>query len=171
MDGTFRLPEAQLDRFMMRISIGYPDPQTESAMLKQEANAPTVESIRPVVGLDVVQKMIQHIARTHVADEVRDYIVSVTGATRSLPEARIGASPRAGLALLRAARTSAAVDGRDFVTADDVKAMAPAVLAHRLILSPQAEMAGVTQADLVDRVITGLPTPTSRAAGAGNRRW
>ncbi|GLY29093.1 MoxR family ATPase [Kineosporia sp. NBRC 101731] len=171
MDGTFRLPEAQLDRFMMRISIGYPQAETESQMLRHEANGPTVESIRPVVTLETVQQMIQHITRLHVADEVRDYIVAVTGATRSLPEARIGASPRASLALLRASRTSAAVDGRDFVTADDVKTMASAVLSHRLILTPQAEMAGVTQADLVDRVISGLPTPTSRAAGAGSRRW
>ena len=171
MDGTFRLPEAQLDRFMMRISIGYPDPGTESAMLKYEADGPTVASIRPVIGLDVVQQMITQIAKVHVADEIRDYIVAVTGATRQLPEVRIGASPRAGLALLRASRTAAAIDGRGFVTADDVKSMATAVLAHRLILTPQAELAGVTDVDLVDRVISGLPTPTSLAAGQGNRRW
>ncbi len=171
MDGTFRLPEAQLDRFMMRISVGYPDPVTESAMLKYEANGPTVASIRPVVGLDVVQQMIQQIAQVHVSDEIRDYIVAVTGATRQLPEVRIGASPRAGLALLRASRTAAAIEGRNFVTADDVKEMASAVLAHRLILTPQAELAGVTDFDLVDRVISGLPTPTSLAAGQGNRRW
>jgi MoxR-like ATPase len=171
MDGTFRLPEAQLDRFMMRISIGYPDPVTESAMLKYEADGPTTASIRPVIGLDVVQQMIHQIAKVHVADEIRDYIVAVTGATRALPEVRIGASPRAGLALLRASRTAAAIDGRGFVTADDIKDLAPAVLAHRLILTPQAELAGVTDFDLVDRVISGLPTPTSLAAGPGNRRW
>ena len=140
-------------------------------MLRFEADAPTVASIRPVIGLDVVQQMIQQIAKVHVADEIRDYIVAVVGATRALPEVRIGASPRASLALLRAARTAAAIDGRGFITADDVKSLASAVIAHRLILTPQAELAGVTDFDLVDRVISGLPTPTSLAAGPGTRRW
>jgi MoxR-like ATPase len=164
MDGTYRLPEAQLDRFMMRISIGYPDPATESQMLEFEGITSTVDELRPVVDLATVAAMVHHSKEVHIAPALRDYVVAITSATRQLPEVRLGASPRASLALMRAARTAAAVDGRGFATADDVKGLAPSVLAHRLVLTPQAELDGVSATDLIERVLGGVLTPTSRAS-------
>ena len=164
MDGTYRLPEAQLDRFMMRISMGYPDPATESRMLESEGITSTVDELRPVVDLQTVAAMVHHAKQVHVAPALRDYVVAITSATRQLPEARLGASPRASLALMRAARTAAAVDGRGYATADDVKGLATSVLAHRLVLTPQAEHDGVSATDLVERVLSGVPPPTSQAS-------
>jgi MoxR-like ATPase len=169
MDGTYRLPEAQLDRFMLRIRVGYPDATTESAMLLSEGQGSSVDRVRKVASLREIATMIKTTNQIHVSEAVRDYIVELATATRQLPEVRLGVSPRGSLALMRAARGAAILDNRTFVTADDVKDLAPAVFAHRLLLTPQAELAGTSAVDLVARVLGGVRTPTSADAAAGAR--
>jgi MoxR-like ATPase len=164
MEGTYRLPEAQLDRFMMRIQVGYPDLAAEGLILDHEGRVPTVRNLPAVVGREQVEAMVDEVAGMHVAPALRDYIISVAAATRDAAELRLGASPRASLALLRASRAYSAVAGRSYVTADDVKALAVPVLAHRLLLTPQAELAGQSAEQVVERVLAGVPVPSSLPA-------
>ena len=138
MDGTYPLPEAQRDRFTARVSVGYPDPAAELTMLDEHAAADPLEQLRPVADAPTVQAVIEAVRRVRVGPEVRQYCVDLVTATRRLPELRLGASPRATLQLVRAARAQAALQGRGFVVPDDVQAVAVPVLAHRLLLAPDA---------------------------------
>lgn len=133
MEGTYALPEAQRDRFMMRISIGYPDPRDEALMLRERDRADPLESVRPIVTAARVRDLITWARSVHVSPAVEEYAVALVGATRTHPELRLGASPRATLQLVRAAKVTAALDGRGFVIPDDVAALLVPVLAHRLI--------------------------------------
>jgi MoxR-like ATPase len=164
MDGTYRLPEAQLDRFLMRISVGYPDADAERTILGGHHQGSMVDHLRPVLTLDRVQAMIAQVAEVHVSEPLADYIIAITAATRTLSEARLGASPRGSIALMRAARAWAAGAGRNFVVPEDIKALASCVLAHRLILQPEAELRGTTAAELIDRVLATVPVPHAAAA-------
>jgi len=164
MDGTYRLPEAQLDRFLMRISIGYPSPADEVAILSGHDRGRSISDLRPVVAMEQVEAMIAHVAQVHVAESVQEYIVALSEATRVLPEVRLGVSPRGSIALLRASRARAALTGRDFVVPDDVKALAPSVFPHRLVLQPEAELQGVSGIDLVQRVSDAVPVPQRATA-------
>jgi MoxR-like ATPase len=164
MEGTYRLPEAQLDRFMMRIQIGYPDLAAEGLILDHEGRVPTVLGLQAVVTREQVEAMVDEVAGIRVASALRDYVIGVAAATRDAAELRLGASPRASLALLRASRAYAAVAGRSYATADDVKALAVPVLAHRLLLTPQAELAGQTAEQVVERVLSQVPVPSSLPA-------
>jgi MoxR-like ATPase len=160
LEGTYSLPEAQLDRFLMRLSLGYPSPEAEAQVLRSERDRPTVVSLSPVTTGEELTTMIEFIKRSvEVAPAIENYIVALCAATRAAPEVRLGASPRGGLALLRAARVVAAADGRPFVTPDDVKAMAEATLAHRIILKPEAEVAGRLPADVVARALQSVAVP------------
>ncbi|WP_236051551.1 AAA family ATPase [Nonomuraea cypriaca] len=159
MDGTYPLPEAQLDRFLMQISVGYPDHVSEVEVLKGMPTGPQVERLPVVARASDVAGMIDFAARIHVADPVYDYIVAMCAATRANPHLRLGASPRGSLALLRAARVKAAAAGRHFVVPEDVKALAVPVLAHRLILSPEAELREITAAAVLGEVLAGMPVP------------
>jgi MoxR-like ATPase len=159
MDGTYRLPEAQLDRFLMRISMGYPDREAEREILDNEDGGRLLRSLRPVVHASDVTKMIDQVARVHIHPAVSDYILAVSSATRTLPEVRLGVSPRGSLALLRATRALAAVSGRSYGIPEDVKFLAVNVLAHRMILHPDAELRGMTAADVVRRVLDAVPVP------------
>ncbi len=159
MDGTYPLPEAQLDRFLMRISVGYPGHAAEVEVLRGMPTGPQVERLPVVTRATDVAAMIDFATRIHVADPIYDYIVAVVAATRSLPGIRLGASPRASLALLRAVRVQAASQGRHYVVPEDVKALAAPVLAHRLILLPEAELRGRTGADMVAEVLAATPVP------------
>jgi MoxR-like ATPase len=159
MDGTYALPEAQLDRFLMRISVGYPDHAAEVEVLKGMPTGPQVERLPVIARASDVAGMIDFATRIHVADPIYDYIVAVAAATRTSPEIRLGASPRASLALLRATRVKAAAAGRHYVVPEDVKALAAPVLAHRLILTPEAELRNRTAADVVNEVLTATPVP------------
>jgi MoxR-like ATPase len=159
MDGTYPLPEAQIDRFLLRISVGYPDHRAEMDVLRSHQSSPAIESLTPVVQSEVVRTMIAVTNEVHVADEVHDYIVRLVTATRRAPDVRLGVSPRGSLALLRAARASAAADGRGYLLPEDVRGLAGAVLAHRLILTPEAEVRGVTAAQVVERVLHDTPVP------------
>jgi MoxR-like ATPase len=160
MDGTYRLPEAQLDRFLVRLTMGYPDSTTEADILAADGSEPALTTLRPVVSGSDVQRMISVVARTRVAPVLRDYVVALTGATRQLPDVRLGASPRASLSLMRAARARATLAGRGYATADDVKALAHAVLGHRLLLSSQAALSNATTDRLIDDVVRAVRVPT-----------
>jgi MoxR-like ATPase len=159
MDGTYRLPEAQLDRFLMRISVGYPDAFSERQILVNEDGGRRIGDLRPVVRSEDVVKMIAIVGGIHVSDALLDYIVAVTSATRDLPEVRLGVSPRGSLSLLRAARAHAAGSNRSYVIPEDVKTLAVSVLAHRMIMQPEAELRGVKAEDVIRRVLDAVPVP------------
>lgn len=161
MDGTYRLPEAQLDRFLMRMSVGYPDAASEREILVSDDGGRSLRSLRPVVRATDVEAMIQQAAEVHVADSMHDYIVALAAATRGLPDVRVGVSPRGSLALLRAVRALAAASGRSYAVPEDVKALAVQVLAHRLILQPEAELRGTTGPDVIRQILDAVPIPAS----------
>jgi MoxR-like ATPase len=158
LEGTFPLPEAQLDRFLMRISIGYPS-EADELDLVARGPAPTGEVVQPAVTTDEMLAATAESSRIRVHDDVRRYVVQVTRATRGDPDVRLGASPRATLALHRACQAWAAIQGRDFVTPDDVKYLARPVLAHRLIASLEARLRGRDAGAIVDHILDTLPVP------------
>jgi MoxR-like ATPase len=164
LEGTYILPEAQLDRFLMRISVGYPSPEAEAIVLRTEKDSAAVDQLAPVMtGADLLQ-MIDFVKRSvEVAPAIENYIVALCAHTRGLPEVRLGVSPRGGIALLRAARVAAAAAGRPYVTPDDVKALAMPTLAHRIILRSEAEVQGRTAADVVSRAMQVVQVPRTVA--------
>ncbi|MGW2387733.1 AAA family ATPase [Streptomyces sp. NPDC001658] len=157
MGGTYPLPEAQLDRFLMRITVGYPDHSDEVAVLKGAGTDLTPESLTPVTTAEEIAESTAAAAEVQVADALYDYIVRVVAATRDLPDVRLGASPRGSVALLRAVRVRAASQSRPYAFPEDVKALAGPVLAHRLILTPEAELRGRTGMDVVEEVLATVP--------------
>jgi MoxR-like ATPase len=159
MEGTYPLPEAQRDRFTARVSMGYPDRDAELAMLDERATADPLEALRPVADAGSVQDMVRAVGRLHVAEAVRRYVVSLVDASRRSPDLRLGASPRAGLQLLRAARAAAALAGRDHVLPDDVQAMAGPVLSHRLLLTADATLARRNAEQVVTDLVASVPVP------------
>ncbi len=164
MEGTYALPEAQRDRFMARISLGYPDPASELAMLRQRETSSPLDELSPVVGTPELLAMIAQVRRVYVSPAVEHYAVAITQATRRDRELRLGASPRATLQLVRAAKGRAALDGRDFVLPDDIDALSVPVLEHRLV--PNARSAGLgdgTIADIVRRIVAETPVPLGPA--------
>lgn len=163
MDGTFPLPEAQRDRFTARVSIGYPDPAAELAMVDEHSASDPLETLRPVTDARAVRAVVDAVRHLHIAPEVRQYCVDIVTATRSLPDLRLGASPRATLHLVRAARAQAALAGRHYVVPDDVQAVAVPVLAHRLMLTPDAQAARRSAGDIVRALVGGLPVPVPAA--------
>ncbi|RBY95694.1 ATPase [Blastococcus sp. TF02-8] len=162
MEGTYPLPEAQRDRFTARVSMGYPDPAAELAMLDDRATTDPLAQVRPVADAALVRSLVAAVARLHVSDAVRRYVVALVEATRRSPELRLGASPRAGLQLLRAARASAALEGRDHVLPDDVQTLAVPVLAHRLLLSSEAAAGRRTPEQVVAHLLATVPVPRGR---------
>jgi MoxR-like ATPase len=160
--GTYDLPEAQIDRFMMRISIGYPAHEAEVEVLANRTRGQRPEQLRPVMTAADMLKMIELAHQIHLAPALKSYIVTITAATRRLPELRLGVSPRGSLALAVAAQAHAAADGRSFATADDVKALAPQVLWHRMLLRPEAELQGHTPAGLLETITASVPVPQER---------
>ncbi len=159
MDGTYPLPEAQRDRFTARVSVGYPDVGAELAMIDEHAAADPLEALRPVTDARWVHAVIEAIRRVHVSPEVRQYCVELVAATRRLPDLRLGASPRATLQLVRAAKAQAALAGRGFVVPDDVQAVAVPVLAHRLLLTPDAQAARRSAVDVVRGLLSRAAVP------------
>jgi MoxR-like ATPase len=164
MEGTYVLPEAQLDRFLMKLTVGYPDADSEAAILRTQKMGATVTHLAPVLSASDVLAMIEVVKHVEVAPALEQYIVAIAAATRSQSELRLGVSPRGSLALLRAARAAAASVGRPFVIPEDVKEMAPVVLAHRVILQPDAELQGRTGAELITRAVQSVPVPHAVAA-------
>ena len=159
LEGTFPLPEAQLDRFLMRVRVGYPDEADEDdILLRFEAENP-LDALEPVVSADELVRLRALVPRIHCEASVRRYVIGIVQATRRHPALELGASPRASLALFRASRALAAIRGRDYVLPDDVKTLAPEVLAHRLILSSQTRLRGRDTAAVLDEVLAEVAAP------------
>lgn len=159
LEGTFPLPEAQLDRFMMRLSIGYPEQEDEREMLRRFRENTPLESIETVATPEQVLEMVGAIRHIKISEAVEGYLLNIIRATRTHEMLEVGASPRAALALARASQAYAATHGRDFVLPDDVREIAPDVLAHRLIATAESELLGTTQGDIVKQVIAGIEVP------------
>jgi MoxR-like ATPase len=162
-EGTYPLPESQLDRFMMRLVMGYPSRTKEMEILETHGRVSSFTDLQPVVTGEDVERMIGIARRIHVAVPVREYLVDTVEATRNDPDILLGASPRATLYLQRSARTLAAIAGRNFATPDDVKAMLRPVLNHRLILRPEAQMRGTMVSQVVDGIAATVAVPGSGA--------
>ena len=166
MEGTYSLPEAQRDRFMARISLGYPDTESELRMLQQRERVSPLEKVRPLVSLDELRRMIAAVRTVYTAEPVERYAVDVVQATRRHPDVRLGASPRATLQLMRAAKSWAALNGRGFVVPDDVDAMSGPVLGHRIILAGRAGAGAVSAAyDVVADVVASTDVPLGDTTG------
>ena len=161
-EGTYPLPESQLDRFLMRIAMGYPARGAEMTMLDTHALGSVIEDLEAVATPEDVEAMIKVARGVHVAPSLKGYIVDVAEATRSHPSLQLGMSPRAALALQRASRALAAARGRDYVVPDDLKALARPVLEHRLTPTPEAQLGGINPADALDDVLASIPVPTGR---------
>ena len=165
MEGTYALPEAQRDRFMARVSMGYPVEAAEIAMLDAHTRRSPLEDLEPVTDAGEIRKLIGIVNDVYVAEPVQRYAVSITTATRRSSELVLGASPRATLHLVRAAKASAALDGRDYVIPDDVLGLATQVLAHRLLPTVEASMSGRTTEAALGQILEGVPMPESRRRG------
>lgn len=161
LEGTYPLPEAQRDRFLMRIEVGYPHHDDELTILRTQGTGNRLDEISPVTDAHSLAAAIATVHAIHTAESVERYIVAVTRATRGHADVDLGASPRATLALARAARAAAALDGRSYVTPDDVKRLATPVLAHRLVLSPRASLASRGASDVIADILDGTPAPTA----------
>lgn len=161
MEGTYPLPEAQRDRFMARISLGYPSPEAESDMLASHGEVDPLEGLTSVTDATSVAQAIEEVRRLHASPSLHRYVVDLVAATRVHPHLRLGASPRAALQLLRAARASAALSGRNHVLPEDVQNLAPAILSHRVLLTGEAQLARRGAGDIIAEVLTATPVRTA----------
>jgi MoxR-like ATPase len=162
-EGTYPLPESQLDRFLMRIRMGYPARKAEIDILETHGTAASVvDELGAVATTRDVAAMVSVAQAVHVATSLKGYMVDVAEATRRHPDLALGVSPRATLALQKAARAWAAARGRDYVVPDDLKDLAVPVLEHRLALTPEAQLRGITAAEVLDDVLGTVPVPTGR---------
>jgi MoxR-like ATPase len=163
-EGTYPLPEAQLDRFLLKVVVGYPEADAERAILDRYAEGFSADradtyGIRARLAAGEVHQLREAVRRVHVEPSVRDYVTRIVRATRDEPSFALGASPRAGVALFLASRAEALLSGRDFVTPDDVKAMALPVLRHRVVLTPEAEVEGIATDDRLAGLLQTVPAP------------
>jgi len=158
-EGTYPLPEAQLDRFTMRLSLGYPPLADEAKMLTEQTSEPPLDALQPVTSAVEAMALADEAKSIYVEESVNRYVVALLRQTRSDARLYLGASPRSGIALLRVAKALALADGREFLVPDDVKSVAPAVLSHRLILAPEARSAGLNGLDVVQEALDRTPVP------------
>jgi MoxR-like ATPase len=161
-DGTYRLPVSQLDRFMVRLRVGYPDRRAEVAMLERESTGKVTGPLRAVADADTVLNMIMSASRVHVAPVLKNYIVELAVATRNHPALSLGASPRAVLSLMRAARALAASMGRNYVVPEDIKSLSSSLWEHRMVLSADASFGGFQVHDVLQEVVRSVPVPSGR---------
>ncbi|MBC6935698.1 MAG: MoxR family ATPase [Chloroflexi bacterium] len=162
-EGTFPLPEAQLDRFMMRIQLGYPSPAEELTVLSAQQYDHPINNIRQAVSVQELMAAQQAIRQVYVADEIKQYIINLANASRQHPDVYLGSSPRGSLALFRTSQARAAMAGRDYVIPDDVKALAEATLSHRIIVGPAARIKDITARTIVQDVLASTPIPGASA--------
>src|SRR5437588_3155394 len=165
-EGTYPLPESQVDRFLMRAHMGYPGRRAEITMLEAHGSDSVIGHLHPVADAHDVADMVSQARAVFVAPALKGYIVDLAAATRTHPSLALGMSPRAALALQRASRAWAAAQGRDYVTPDDVKSLARPVLSHRLALSPDAHVGGLGPEDALEEILASVPVPTGRTAQA-----
>ena len=166
MEGTYALPEAQRDRFMARVSMGYPVEAAEIAMLSSHASTSPLDELEPVTDADEIRALVETVRAIYVAEPVQRYAVAISTATRRSAELMLGASPRATLHLIRAAKAAAAIAGRDYVIPDDVQGLAVPVLAHRLLPTVEASMSGRTTAAALEQIVAAVPMPESRRSAS-----
>ena len=159
MEGTYALPEAQRDRFMARVSVGYPVEASEMAMLTSHTMSNPLDDLEPVTDAAEIRKLSGIVQQVYVADAVQKYAVALTSATRRSSDLTLGASPRATLHLVRAAKARAAMAGRDYVLPDDLRSLSQPVLAHRLLPSVEAAMSGRATTDILDAIVAAVPVP------------
>ncbi|WP_016700420.1 AAA family ATPase [Actinoalloteichus spitiensis] len=171
MEGTYALPEAQRDRFTCRVSIGYPDPAAELAMVDEHSGHDPLADLRAVCTAAQVREMTHAVRALHMSSEVRRYAVDLVAATRRTPDVRLGASPRATLHLVRAARAQAALAGREYVIPDDLQSVAVTVLAHRLVLAPEAQAARRSPAEVVHGLLQRVPVPQGTGSTQRSGQW
>ena len=164
-EGTFPLPEAELDRFLMRLSLGYPDFAEEMAIIERQEQTHPIDSLEPVARPEEVVRMQEAAKQVYVDRLVRHYIVTLTEATRSHRDVALGASPRATLGLFRTARALALVQDRDYVVPDDIKMLAPAALSHRIVLSPAARMRGIRSEVVINELLNQISVPGMAQSG------
>jgi MoxR-like ATPase len=162
-EGTFPLPEAQLDRFLIRVHLGYPSREDEMRVLQAQRERHPIENIRQVTDANEIVQLQAAVREIHVGPDIERYIVDIANQTRDHESVYLGASPRGSLALYRTSQAKALLEGRDFVTPDDVKELALVALGHRIILSPGAKVKGTTAADVVHACLQRVPVPGSRA--------
>lgn len=158
--GTYPLPEAQLDRFMMRISLGYPDASTEADILYSQAESHPIDAVVPVLSRETVLEMQQLVRRVEVDRSISEYAVAISNSTRKDGSLKLGASPRGTLMLFRASQAAAFADGRAYVLPDDVQRLAPHVFAHRLVLNTKAKYDGTTKVSVIQDIVNRIPVPT-----------
>jgi MoxR-like ATPase len=170
MEGTYPLPEAQRDRFMIRLAMGYPSSAAEMDMIDTHGSAPALETVTPVTDATRVAKLVEVVRQVHVSVGVKQYVVDLATATRQSPELRLGASPRATLHLVRAARAWAALQDRDYVLPDDVQQLAVPVLAHRLLTTAEAQIGRRRASEVVGELVATLPVPEPPVASSGRPR-
>ena len=162
MEGTYSLPEAQRDRFMARITMGYPARTAEIDMLSNHGSRNPLDSLMPITDTYRIAAITDMLRGVHATASIKEYVVDIVAATRESDDLRLGASPRASLQLLRASRTQAAIQGRDYVIPDDIQALAEPILAHRVVCTPKARLAGVTPASAIAAALRSVPAPTDR---------
>jgi MoxR-like ATPase len=163
-EGTYPLPESQLDRFMMRLSMGYPNRASELEILDTHGSRVLLDELQPVTDATEVAALVGMAREVYVAASLKSYIVDITEASRTHPDVFLGASPRASLFLLRAARASASSQARDYVIPDDIKNLAVPVLAHRVLLSPEAQMRGASAEEVLGSLVNQVPIPARERA-------
>jgi MoxR-like ATPase len=162
-EGTFPLPEAQLDRFLIRLNLGYPNAEEEASMLARHQLKHPIDDLQTVVTANEIIRCQQAVRAIRVDDKLARYIVELVGRTRAHNDVLLGGSPRASLALYRASQALAAIRGHEFITPDDIKRLAPAILCHRIILKPESRLRKVTARALVDELLDTVPVPTSNS--------
>jgi MoxR-like ATPase len=158
--GTYPLPEAQMDRFALKFSLGYISVEDEVAVLSNQKEAHPIESISACVGIEDILILKNQVRNVHISEELKHYIVEIVKASRSFPGVVLGASPRASLALMQTAKALALFDGQDFVSPDHIQEIAVAVIAHRIVMDPQARFSGQTAEGVVEEILTTIPVPT-----------
>jgi MoxR-like ATPase len=161
-EGTYPLPEAQLDRFLLKMKMGYPEVDEEIEVLNRAQKVPPIEDLYPVIDLEGLLALQKDIKEVYVDDTIKRYIVDIVNMTRRFPGVYLGASPRGSIALMKTAQAYAFMYGRDYVLPDDIQYLAPFVLAHRIILKSEAKFEGVSAEEIVNRVIARIPVPVQR---------
>ncbi|MEW9109784.1 AAA family ATPase [Cytobacillus gottheilii] len=162
-EGTYPLPEAQLDRFLLKMKMGYPDAAEELEVLNSVQRLSPLEELEPAIDLAELKDLQMQVKEVHVDETIKRYIVEIAERTRSHGNVYLGVSPRGSIALMKAAQAYAFLNGRDFVLPDDIQYLAPAVFEHRLILKSEAKFEGITSGDVIDRILARTPVPVQRA--------
>ena len=169
LEGTFPLPEAQLDRFLLRLQIGYPSEEEEQAILHRFKQEEVIETLQPVITADQLLELQSAIRQVNWQPEVERYLLAIVRATRDHPSTQLGVSPRGSLALYRASEAFAALQGRDYVQPDDVKHLAPSVLSHRLLTTSRSRMRGQQSMEIINTIVRNTPVPVENIAPPGSR--